>query len=480
MKRLIVISLCIILFWIGPGLIGETGRDDIDYSEAIRVMDIWLEAQREYDRLPGISVALVKDQEVIWSRGYGLADLDNKTGTTSTTIYSICSISKLFTSIAVMQLWEAGKLRLDNEVADVLPWFNLKQQYPDSGPITIRSLLTHSSGIPRESAHPYWTGPDFPFPTSKELREKLGSQKTLYPASTYYQYSNLGLSLLGEIVAHVSGLSFEEYVQQNILTPLRLADTRPELPEKLWGGKLATGYSSLNRKGVRNKVAFFQARGIAPAAGFSSTVRDLARFASWQFRLLEKGGTEILRASTLREMQRVHWVNPDWQVTRGLGFGVYKMNDGTLVGHSGSCPGYRSTLWLDLRKKWAYVVMVNAGDVDPGKYIKGMRKILAEAEKPVKADKDTAIDLEPYCGIYDSQPWGSETIVVPWQGRLAVFGLPNSSPARYWTLLKHFKENTFRRIREDKKPGEEVVFERDKTGNVTRMLWHSNYENKLK
>jgi CubicO group peptidase (beta-lactamase class C family) len=480
MKHVIMMSICLLFFWNGPGLVAETGRDEKDYSEAIRVLDIWLEAQREYDRLPGISVALVKDQEIIWSRGYGLADLDSKTGTTPATIYSICSISKLFTSIAVMQLWEAGKLRLDDRVADVLPWFNLEQQHPDSGPITIRSLLTHSSGLPRESAHPYWSGPDFPFPTSTQVKDKLGDQKTLYPASTYFQYSNLGLSLLGEIVAHVSGLPFDEYVQQNILAPLRLADTRPELPEELWGGKLATGYSALNRKGVRKKVAFFQARGIAPAAGFSSTVRDLARFASWQFRLLDKGGKEILNASTLREMQRVHWMDPDWKTTWGLGFSVYKVENRTFVGHGGSCPGYRTSLILDPEKKWAYVMMVNANGVNPGKYIKGMRKILAEAEKPVLTEKDAAIDLEPYCGIYDSQPWGSETVVVPWQGNLAVFWLPTSSPAGDWTLLKYVRENTFCRIREDKKPGEEVIFERDKTGNVIRMFWHSNYETKIK
>jgi len=480
MKSLIVMSICLVLFWSGPGLFAKTDQEEIDYSEAIRVMDIWLEAQRAYDRLPGISVALVRDQEVIWSRGYGMADLDNKTETTPTTIYSICSISKLFTSIAVMQLRDAGKLRLGDEVADVLPWFNLEQQHPDSGPITVRSLLTHSSGLPRESAHPYWTGPDFPFPTSKQVKDKLSGQKTLYSASTYFQYSNLGLSLLGEIVAHVSGLPFEEYVEQNILTPLRLADTRPRLPEELWGGKLATGYSAVNRKGVRNKVAFFQARGIAPAAGFSSTVRDLARFASWQFRLLEKGGEEILRASTLREMQRVHWMDPDWKTTWGLGFYVYRVDDRTFVGHGGSCPGYRSTLVLDPQKKWAYVVMINANGANPGKYATGMREILAKVDKTDNDGKGPTVDLKPYCGVYDSQPWGSETIVAPWQGKLAVFNLPTSSPAKRWTLLKYVRENTFRRIRKDEKLGEEVVFERDKTGKVIRMFWHSNYETKIK
>ena len=125
MKFISVLTICIIIFWGGLWQLSATDQEKIDFSEAIRIIDIWLEAQREYDRLPGISVAVVKDQEVIWSKGYGMADLHKKSKTTPATIYSICSISKLFTSIAIMQLRDAGKLRLDDRVADVLPWFNL-------------------------------------------------------------------------------------------------------------------------------------------------------------------------------------------------------------------------------------------------------------------------------------------------------------------------------------------------------------------
>jgi CubicO group peptidase (beta-lactamase class C family) len=312
------------------------------------------------------------------------------------------------------------------------------------------------------------------------MKDKLGTQKTLYPASKYFQYSNLGLSLLGEIVAHVSGQPFEEYVSKNILTPLRMRDTRPKLPKELWGGKMSTGYSALTRQGVRDKVAFFQARGIAPAAGFSSTVMDLARFASWQFRILENNGNEILRASTLREMHRVHWMDPDWNTTWGLGFVVYKVDGRTFVGHGGSCPGYRSTLVLDPIKKWAYVVMINACGTNPGKYATAMREILAKVKKPEKADKGSKVNLEDYAGAYSSQPWGSEYWVFPWQGKLATLNLPTDSPGRRMSLHKWVKKDVFRRIRRDKELGEEVVFERDKSGKVIRMIRSSNIRTKIK
>ena len=473
----LIFLLVLVLICTSPTFSEEKAKPD--FSEAIRLIDTWLEAQRDYDNLPGISVAIVTDQEILWSKGYGMADLEKEVTSSPNTIYSICSISKLFTSVAIMQLRDAGKLRLEDLVADHLPWFNLQQQFPDTGPITIRSVLTHSSGLPRESDYPYWTGPDFPFPTQKQVKAKLGTQKTLYSPSTYFQYSNLGMSLLGEIVAEVSGMPYQKYIEENILKPLRLANTRTKLPESLWRGKLATGYTAKKRDGTRSMLPLFQAEGIAAAAGFSSTVEDLARFASWQFCLLEKGGEEILKASTLREMQRVHWVDPDWKTTWGLGFSVREVDGKTMVGHGGSCPGYRSTLTIDPSKKQAFIVMINAMGVSPSKYATGMRDILKKATDKAEQEK-AAVDLEAYVGHYNAQPWGGETAILPWQGKLAVFGLPSENPAKSLTLLKHIEGDTFRRLRKDETLGEEVVFERDKTGKVVRMWQHSNYENKIR
>src|SRR5210317_1135514 len=99
-----------------------------------------------------------------------------------------------------MQLRDADKLTLWDSVGKHLDWFDIAQEYDGSGPITIESLLTHSSGLPRESDFPYWNGPDFPFPTRQQMIAKLKTQNTLYPAQRYFQYSNLALSLAGEIV----------------------------------------------------------------------------------------------------------------------------------------------------------------------------------------------------------------------------------------------------------------------------------------
>ncbi|MDC6350910.1 serine hydrolase [Zeaxanthinibacter sp. PT1] len=451
-----------------------------DYSDAIKLIEVWLDAQKDYENLPGISAIVVKDQEVLWQGGYGMANKEDNTFTTAETICSICSISKLFTAVAVMKLYEEGKLRLDDEIGDILPWYNLEQKFSDSGPVTVRTLLTHSSGLPREANFPYWTGPDFPFPSEEQIREELSQQETLYPASTYFQYSNLALTLLGEIVTEVSGMPYEEYIAENILDPLNLSDTRTSLPQELYGKQLAIGYSAIKRDGSRDRLKLFQANGITPAAGFSSNVRDLGQFASWQLRLLDTTTADILKPATLRYMQQVHYTDPGWNVTWGLGFAVRKADDGgSWVSHGGSCPGYRSVLMLHPKKELAYSVMINANGTNPGKYAMGMHKILSKVKN---GDDETGEvkDLSEYTGYYDTQPWGSEAYIGSMNGQLVELYLPTDDPSEAMTFYKHIEGDTFRRVRDDDELGETLVFERDAEGRVTRLKNHDNYAAKVK
>ena len=149
--------------------------------QAIRLLEIWLDAQRDYEQIPGLSVAVVHDQDVVWKGAYGFADLAKKTPASPDTIYSICSISKLFTSIAVMQQRDAGKLRLDDPVAKHLPWFTIKRTDPDGPEITIEGLLTHSSGLPREAAPPVLDRPGVHVPrTRADHREGEGAVDLLH------------------------------------------------------------------------------------------------------------------------------------------------------------------------------------------------------------------------------------------------------------------------------------------------------------
>ena len=129
-------------------------------------------------------------------------------------------------------------------------------------------------------------------------------------------------------------------MRERILLPLGLNDTSPEMPKS---PRLATAYSAIERDGRRSEVTPFAAQGIGPAAGFASTARDLARFASWQFRLLDRKSTEVLSPNTLREMHRVHWIDPDFATPWGLGFPCGATRRRPSLATADPAPGSRAT-----------------------------------------------------------------------------------------------------------------------------------------
>ena len=121
------------------------------YDNELALVESWLAAQRAYDNVPGLSAAIVHGQDLAWSGGFGLADIESGQPAKADTIYGICSISKLFTGVAVMQLRDQGKFGLDVPLSGLLPWFNLEQAFDGSPQTTLRATLTHSAGLPRQS-----------------------------------------------------------------------------------------------------------------------------------------------------------------------------------------------------------------------------------------------------------------------------------------------------------------------------------------
>ena len=447
---------------------------------ALGVIDAWVEGVRTYERIPGVSIGIIHDQDLIWSHGYGYSNLETKRPADADTLYSICSISKLFTSIGIMQLRDANKLTLWDSVAEHLDWFDITQIHSDSGPITIESLLTHSSGLPRESDFPYWNGPDFPFPTRQQMIEKLKAQNTLYPAQRYSQYSNLALSLAGEIVQELSGQGYQEYIKANILDPLGLSNTRTYYPEKMRGNELAIGYTGIHRSGTREPVKPFFTRGITAAAGFTSSVNDLGKFASWQFRLLKEGGHEVLDANTLREMHRVHWVDPDWETTRGIGFDIRRVENMTVIGHGGGCPGYITNFSMITKDKIATIVLTNAGDGPAGNVAQNVLKIISAALKKAKrSTEDNVPNFSMYEGNYESLPWGGEVAIRQWGNQLVVIDIPSDDLGAAMTKLKHDSGHMFVRLTDNDEPREPWVFEMVDDGKAKRIFRHSIYLNRI-
>ena len=449
-------------------------------DEAFVAADLWLDGYRRYHRIPALSIAVTRGDETVWARGFGTIDRAGKVPATADTIYSICSISKLFTAVALMQQWEQGKVALDAPITRYLPWAELADDPRESVPITLRGALTHSAGLPREAAFPYWTGPDYAFPTQQEVRAAIGRQAPLYPAETVWQYSNLGLTLVGETVEAVSGTPYADYVETQVLDPLQLADTAPRIPWEVAGKRLAVGWGALQPDGTRPEIKRFDPAGLTPAAGYSSTVADLARFASWTLRLARTGEAEVLHASTLREMERVQFMAPDWSTSWGLGFAVNNVRGATVVGHDGACPGYRSLLRIAPSENMAVAVALNAME-DPGAIANGVAALIkargGAAVFPAPAD---AAPLADYAGTYDGQPWDGDYYLVPWAGGLTWIRPDVGAPGDGMWRLKPLGGDRFRAVTDKGEEREEVVFERDAAGKVVRMLRHSNYSRRLR
>ncbi|MHC4696720.1 MAG: serine hydrolase domain-containing protein, partial [Planctomycetota bacterium] len=202
---------------------GATVADAPEVREALQLLDIWLEGQRIKDDLPGMAVGVVHDQDLIWSKGYGYADLAGKTPTTDRTLYRAASITKLFTATAVMQLMERGKLSLEDPVAKHLPWFTPKDT-DSKRPVLIWHLLTHTGGLQRETP-----GTDFDQlhrPDVAAVRAATPETPLTLPPQTRQKYSNYAVQVAGLLVTELSGTPFPRYVEEQILRPLGMTDSR--------------------------------------------------------------------------------------------------------------------------------------------------------------------------------------------------------------------------------------------------------------
>jgi hypothetical protein len=235
------------------------------------------------------------------------------------------------------------------------------------------------------------------------------------------------------------------------------------------------GYGALKRDGTRDLLKTFNAQGITPAAGYTSTVVDLAKFASWQFRLLRTGKEDVLKASTLHEMQRVQFMDPAWKVSYGLGFAIQHKENHTYVGHGGDCPGYQTILMMRPEDELGVVIMDNSSE-RPGAWAAAIFGILDKRKGyEFKAPPPAAgVDLDGYAGHYSGQPWESEAVMMPWAGGLVSFSLPSDDPVAEFQFYKPKGRDVFRRVREDGSEAEELTFMRDSAGKVVGFTHFSN------
>lgn len=442
----------------------------------IRAAIALAEAQFEYElrsrKIPGMSAGIVYDQALIWSKGYGYANLEKQIATDQYSVYRCASITKLFTSTMMMMLRDAGKLNLDDPLEKYAPEFKIKSSYADARPVTFRMVSSHAAGLPREGYHEGWA--NLEMQTAEEMLKTLELAEMLMPTMQEPKYSNLGISMLGYTLSKVAGQPFTEFVKEHILTPLGMTNTgftRSPYTDEHY----AQGY---NKEAVDKFVAApdWDSRGWLPAGGIYSTIADIAKFMSLQFTDAPAGATpsQILGSSTLREMHMPVNVTPDFQGAFGLGFDISRVASQKVVGHSGSVPGYRTNISMVPSLKLGVAVFTNTG-TDPiaitNKVLETLVPAFAHQNEDPEATPEQIAAWKPYVGQYKWLSMDDILDIRVLKGHLTALYV-GEAPETF-VKLKPVGEHEFKMVG-GHSANEPLRFTVDDSGKVTG-LWFGGY-----
>ncbi|MGI5862910.1 MAG: serine hydrolase domain-containing protein [Myxococcales bacterium] len=329
-----------------------------DYGYARDYLTWFIEKRMAAEEVTGLSIALVDDQEIVWSRGFGWADKEAGRAVTGRTLFRIGSITKLFTAVAVMQLVERGEVELDAPLERYVPDFCIGSRFPKTGPITVRQLLTHHAGLPSNYLERLLTRDPPPMAT---IVESLRSEQLAFPPGLLWAYSNIGFELLGVLVERVSGLSYAEYVRRNILEPLGMREASFEQDFARLPG-MSRGYRD------HEAHPLYGLRALA-AGGLNAGAEELALFVQMIFADGAGRGGRVLRPETLAEMlERQNALNPfdlDFAVGLAFNLGSSKLAyAGPAASHTGGIVYFRSILVAMPEQRLGVVVLANSNNAD--------------------------------------------------------------------------------------------------------------------
>ena len=321
--------------------------------------DAFVEQQLVRWKVPGASVALVKDGKVILARGYGQRDLEKQLPMTADTVQPIASVTKSFTVTALATLVRDGRLAWDKPVRDFLPDFRLHSDYATQS-VTLRDLVTHRTGLPRH---------DFAWYGSTLSREQIFQRLRHFELSAEprarFQYNNLMYMTAGYLGGKVAGSDWETLVRGSVLNPLGMASTSFTIADLTKAPDHATGYTLDNdEKPVAKPYQELVAMG--PTGSINSSARDMSQY----LLMLAGGGTHqgrtLIPAADLRAMTSGQMTLPDarlWPEVNGpqygMGFFVNNYRGHTLVEHGGNMPGASTALAFVPGRNVGIVTTVN-------------------------------------------------------------------------------------------------------------------------
>jgi CubicO group peptidase (beta-lactamase class C family) len=333
------------------------------------LLDPLIEKAMRDDPTPGMAVGVVHNGQVVYARGFGLMKLGHaEKPVTTETLFHMASVTKPFVATCVLQLWEQGKVELDSPVVKYLPYFRLSDERYKV--ITVRQMLSHTSGMPDVEDYEN-NKPQFDDGALERYVRSLNGQKLLWVPGSKMAYSNMAYEVLGDLIAKVSGMSFEDYAEANIFRPLGMKSTTLLL-KKADPAKLADGYT-MPRGGdyaSLHPIDFYPYnRTHSPSSNLESNVADMTRWALANLNRGELDGKRILKSSTYDLMWKpaadVEFCPAGRECRKagnqvGLSWFIEKKEGHTYISHSGGDDGFVTVILLDPDQNFGLVMMQNS------------------------------------------------------------------------------------------------------------------------
>lgn len=329
------------------------------WDAALQHIGTQTEAEWSKAHVGGVTLGIVSEDGLVFTRSYGYADTEKKITANADTVYRIGSITKQFTALMLLQLVEHGKVHLSDPVEKYFPEVNkIQGRLPGAPPITLVQLATHTAGLDREpDSALYVSGSVAEW--EKTLIDALPHTKYLYEPGTRFSYSNIGYAILGAALGRAAGQPYVEYVEQKIFVPLGMMHSTFEA-NQLVRPFLAKGYQvSKGEIDTDTPEREHAGRGYkVPNGGAYTTVGDLARFVSFE---MGQGPETVLTKEALnKNYQSIIAADKDLHTGYGIGFLVQRNLDLVITGFDGAVPGYEALAYFNAPSRVGVILLQNS------------------------------------------------------------------------------------------------------------------------
>ncbi len=439
----------------------------------LKTLDSYIAQSRIDWKIPGLAIAIVKDNEVIFSKGYGVKNIDKNEKVDEETLFAIASNTKAFTASALAILVDQGKINWDDRVTKYLPYFKLYDPFV-SNEMRIRDLLCHRTGLETFSGDLLWYGTTH---GREQVIRRAQYLKPKYGFRSHFGYSNIMFLAAGEIIPAVTDTSWDEYIMEHFFKPLKMNESNVSITRFKQDGNIASPHHVDFETNETIVIPYINWDNIAAAGGINSNVKELCQWIKLQLNNGITNNQQIITKKSIWEMRKSHtimqisqnqaklWDSKHFH-TYGLGWDLFDYHGRKIVNHGGGADGMISKLVLVPEENLGFVILTNSINYLPTalmykildnyfgaeeddwsqlflsyykQRLERNRQNKTEKEKNRLKDTEPALALELYTGTYTGKMYGNAKVELK-DGKLMVYFIPTPG---FVGELSHYHLNTF-------------------------------------